>query len=172
MTRRFDSCPIPSQVLGRIVATAASAPSAGKTNGVELLVLESPDRRTLFWDLASDPEWRGNPHESGGLRAAPVIIVPVTDPAAYVERYGRPDKASSTFYGLPAADWPVPYWVVDASFAAMLLLLAAADAGLGALFFHLHRPAESVLAGFDLPTSRVVIGAIALGYPASRPPAN
>jgi nitroreductase len=54
----------------------------------------------------------------------------------------------------------------------MLVLLAADDAGLGALFFRLHAPAQSVLTGLGLPEARVVIGAIALGHPASRPPTN
>jgi nitroreductase len=172
MTRRFDPRPIPRHVLARIVATAASAPSAGKTDGVELLVLESPGRRALFWELASDRVWRENGPESAGLLAAPVIIVPVADPEAYVARYARCDKESSGLHCLPADDWPVPYWTVDASFAAMLVLLAADDAGLGALFFRLHAPAQSVLTGLGLPEARVVIGAIALGHPASRPPTN
>lgn len=170
MTRRFDPRPIPREVLARIVATAASAPSAGKTGGVELLVLEPPARRALFWELASEREWRAHDEESAGLLAAPVIIVPVADPGAYVARYARPDKDSSALHGLPATDWPVPYWVVDASFAAMLILLAAGDCGLGALFFRLHAPAESVLAGLGLPTTRVLIGALAIGHPASYPP--
>ena len=90
MTRRFDPRPIPRNVLARIVATAASAPSAGKTDGVELLVLESPDRRALFWELASDPVWRENSPESAGLLVAPVIIVPVADPVAYVAALRAP----------------------------------------------------------------------------------
>ena len=172
MTRRFDPRPIPRDVLARIVAIAASAPSAGKSGGVELLVLESPDRRALFWELASDRAWRENGPESAGLLAAPVVIVPVADPEAYVARYARCDKESSGLHCLPADDWPVPYWTVDASFAAMLVLLAADDAGLGALFFRLHTPAQSLLTGLGLPENRVVIGAIAVGHPASRPPAN
>ena len=44
-----------------------------------------------------------------------------------------------------AANWPVPYWQIDTAFATMLLLLAAADAGLGALFFGVFRNAERLL---------------------------
>jgi nitroreductase len=172
MTRRFDPRPIPDEALARLVAAGASAPTAGKTSGVELLVLKSPERRALFWDLASDRTWREDGHESAGVLAAPVIIVPVADPAAYVARYARPDKASSGLAGLTAGEWPVPYWVVDASFAAMLVLLAAADAGLGALFFQLHAPSEKVLAGLGLPATRVTIGALAIGHPAASAPAD
>jgi nitroreductase len=172
MTRRFDPDPVPDEVLDRIVTTAGRAPSAGKTRGVELLVLRSSAERALFWELASGREWRAHGPGSAGLLAAPVIIVPVADPDAYVARYAQPDKTSTALSGLGASDWPVPYWIVDASFTAMLLLLAATDEGLGALFFQLHAPAGAVLAGFGLPTTRVLIGALALGRPASRPPAN
>ena len=51
-----------------------------------------------------------------------------------MRRYAEPDKAA-TGLGRSAAAWPVPYWTVDAAFAVMTLLLAAEDAGLGALFF-------------------------------------
>jgi len=166
MARRFDPRPVPRDVLVRVVAIAATAPSAGKTNGVELRVLESPDERARFWELASDREWRACGPKSSGLLAAPVIVVPIADPDAYVARYDRPDKVLSALSGLAASEWPVPYWIVDSSFMAMLVLLAAADAGLGALFFQLHAPAEDVLAGLGVPPTRVAIGAIAIGYPA------
>ena len=153
MTRRFDPSPIPDEALARLVAAGASAPTAGKTSGVELLVLKSPERRALFWDLASDRTWREDGQESAGVLAAPVIIVPVADPDAYVARYA-------------------PYWIVDASFAVMLMLLAAADASLGALFFQLHAPSQTVLAGLGLPATRVTIGALAVGHPAVSTPAD
>ena len=172
MTRRFDPRPIPDEALARLVAAGASAPTAGKTSGVELLVLKSPERRALFWDLASDRTWREDGRESAGVLAAPAIIVPIADPDAYVARYARPDKVSSALAGLVAGEWPVPYWIVDASFAAMLMLLAAADAGLGALFFQLHAPSEKVLAGLGLPATRVTIGALAIGHPAASAPAD
>jgi hypothetical protein len=60
----------------------------------------------------------------------------------------------------------VPYWLVDASFMVMLLLLAAADEGLGALFFRLHRDPGPMLASLGVPSGRQVIGAVALGYEA------
>ena len=46
----------------------------------------------------------------------------------------------------------------------MLLLLAATDEGLGALFFRLHRDPGELLATFGAPAGAEVIGAIALGY--------
>ena len=43
-------------------------------------------------------------------------------------------------------DWAVPYWLVDTSFATMLLLLGAAQEGLGTLFFALQSRPGPLLA--------------------------
>ena len=93
-----------------------------------------------------------------------MIVLPLADPAAYLARYAEVDKARSGLAGLAAADWPVPYWLVDASFSAMLMLLAARDVGLGALFFRLHQDPGPLLAALGVPEGRQVIGALALGY--------
>jgi nitroreductase len=164
MTRRFAARAVEEGLLSKVLEAARFAPAAGATAGVELLVLTDPDRRELFWKLASEQSWRRESKEAPGLLAAPVIIVPVADPAAYVARYGEDDKSASLLAGRAAMNWPVPYWIVDDAFVSMLLLLAAHDAGLGALFFQLHAPQESVLAGLGVPGGRVTIGAIALGH--------
>jgi len=66
----------------------------------------------------------------------------------------------------------VPYWLVDASFSAMLMLLAARDVGLGALFFRLHQDPGPLLAALGVPEGRQVIGALALGYEEQDPEAS
>ena len=75
---------------------------------------------------------------SPGLRRAPVILLAYASAEAYVARYAEPDKAASG-PGAPrasarhdAAEWPVPYWMGDAAFGVMTVLLCAVDAGLGA----------------------------------------
>src|SRR5258706_142807 len=72
-------------------------------------------------------------------------------------RHPRPPHAPAT--------WPVPYWQIDTAFATMLLLLAAADAGLGALFFGVFRNAERLLDVLGAPAGHELIGAVALGRP-------
>ena len=64
----------------------------------------------------------------------------------------------------------MPYWQVDTAFATMLLLLAAQDAGLGALFFGVFRRAEQLLADLGVPPGHDLIGAIALGHPLADEP--
>jgi nitroreductase len=94
---------------------------------------------------------------------APVIILPLANKQAYLDRYAEPDKAAT---GMSDEDrWPVPYWLVDTSFAAMAMLLTAVDAGLGALFFGLDHGEEELLTALGVPGGYTPIGAIALGWP-------
>ena len=164
MTRRFVDRPIPKIALRRILDAASHAPSAGATPGVELRVFEEADDRARFWELASDPAWRASSRPSTSVLRAPVVVLPLADPAAYVARYARQDKATSSLQGLSAEDWPVPYWIVDASFAVMLMLLACEEARLGALFFRLHASQRHVLDALGVAPGIVTIGAVALGY--------
>jgi nitroreductase len=164
MVRSYSEVPVPDEVLERVLDAALHGPSAGFTQGVDLLVLESPTERHQFFELTSDPGFLIDPGAAAGLLRAPVIVVPLSDPGAYLTRYGEPDKARSGLGGLAQEAWPVPYWLVDTSFAVMLALLAATDAGLGALFFRLHRDPGLLLETFGVPEDRQVIGAIALGY--------
>lgn len=170
MVRRFADEAVPRTRLDPVLAAALRAPSAGFAQGVDLLVLESPARRAAFWEAASEPGWRAGGPRAADLLVAPVIVVPIADPDAYLERYGAPDKATSSLAGLDATSWPMPYWLVDAAFATMLVLLAATDAGLGALFFRLHRGEAGVLDALGVPVGRRTIGALALGVPAPGDP--
>ncbi len=160
MVRSFLPDPVPAPVLDRILANAQRAPSAGFSQGWAFLVLEGPEETAVFWDAVSDPEWRAKPTWPGLLNA-PVVIVPLTDEAVYRARYAEPDKATS---GLASSDWPVPYWLVDTSFAALLILLSAVDAGLGALFTGLNHHDQEVMAALGVPPTLAPIGAVILGW--------
>jgi nitroreductase len=165
MTRQFSHDPIPQELLDDLLRAGTRAPSAGFTQGIDLVVLTSDEGRSRFWQVSSDESWRDRDKRAAGLLAAPAIVVPVADPAAYAERYRSEDKATSVLFSRDLEAWPVPYWLVDASYVSMLLLLAATAKGLGALFFQLHAPAESVCLALGIPVGRRLIGAIAIGYP-------
>jgi nitroreductase len=166
MRRAFSPEPLPAEVVEHMLALATRAPSAGFTQAVEWVVLEAEDDRRRFFEAACTAEFLVSPGPMASLLRAPVIVVPVANPADYVARYDEADKAGGTLSGVPAEQWPVAYWTVDAAFGVMLLLLAAEEAGLAALFFRLHRPALGVLAALGAPTDRELIGAVALGWPA------
>src|SRR5579863_7580421 len=89
MTRRFDSTPVPPAVRDRLLSAALRAPSAGSSQGVDLLVLESQASRQAFFQATTDAAWRARPAGSAaGILPAPLVVVPLADPAAYVRRYG------------------------------------------------------------------------------------
>ena len=64
--------------------------------------------------------------------------------------------------------WPVPYWTIDASMSVMTMLLAAEDAGLGALFFGVFRGERELRQRLGIPPGLVLLGAMAIGHPAPR----
>jgi len=100
-----------------------------------------------------------------GLLEAPVILLPFADAKAYVDRYSEPDK-SATGLGVGAEAWPAPYWTIDTAMSIMILLLAAEDAGLGALFFGVFKGERELRQALGVPHGLDLLGALALGYPA------
>jgi nitroreductase len=166
MIRRFSQEAIPAPSLDDVIRAGTRAQSAGFAQGVDLVVLTSETARGQFWDASSDRSWRDRRGSSSGLLAAPAIVIPVADPDAYAARYSAADKSDSLLFSRDAAGWPVPYWLVDAAYSTMLILLAATAHELGSLFFQLHTAEETVCHALGIPDGRRLIGAIALGYPA------
>jgi nitroreductase len=162
MSRAFSSQPVDSELISQIVDLASRAPSAGKTQGWHALIITSSDT-AKFWDDTLAVEKRES-FRWKQLLDAPVIALLFADPLAYVERYSEDDKAH-TGLGAGLEAWPTPYWTVDASFAAMTMLLAAEDAGLGALFFAVFSGEQQLRTRLHIPDAMQLIGAIALGWP-------
>lgn len=163
MVRSFSSRPIPPEVLTQVLDLSCRVPAAGNTQGLDLVVLEG-DETQLYWNT-SLPEEKRATFPWPGLLQAPVLIIPVGSPSAYVERYSEPDKAR-TGLGTSEDAWVVPYWYVDTAFAAMIALLAAVDAGLGALFFGQFEHEPALKHALGIPEDRRPVGTIALGYAA------
>lgn len=164
MTRAFARDPLPDGTIEHLVDLAARAPSAGKTQGWHLVVLEGVATAD-FWDVTLPPDRRAT-FRWQGLLDAPAILLPFADPAAYVARYREPDKAR-TGLGDGVAAWPAPYWTIDASMAVMTLLLAAEDIGLGALFFGVFHDEDALRSRLGVPDGLELLGAVALGRPAA-----
>jgi nitroreductase len=161
MVRRFDPRPLPAEVLGRILESALHAPSAGFSQGLDLVVLQGPEAVGGFWRATIDPQF-GRPYSSAEPAA---IVLVLSDKHAYLDRYAEPDKAG---LGMEVeSGWPLPYWDLDAAMAAMLLLLAAVDEGVGGWFFGVFHGAEALLRDLGVPPGRRLVGAVALGYPAA-----
>lgn len=159
MVRHYLGRPVPADKLERILQAALRAPSAGNTQGISLVVVEQAERRRQLAQLARESEWveRGFPP---WLSTAPVHLIPCLEPALYHQRYQEPDKAAAR----PSQDWEVPYWFVDGGALMMLVLLAAAQEGLGAGFQGAHN-LPGLAQALQLPPGVLPMGLITLGYP-------
>ncbi len=93
MTRAFDDRPIEPGVLDGLVDLAARSPSAGKTQGWSLVVLEGA-QTALFWDTTL-PAVKRDSFRWKRLLSAPVIALPLADSKAYIDRYAEPDKVQT-----------------------------------------------------------------------------
>ena len=135
MVRAFTDAPVDAAAVDGLVDLARRAPSAGNSQGCAFVVLSGPDETARYWDVTLPAERRTS-FRWPGLVAAPVLVVCLVRPDAWVDRYAEPDKGWSD---RDEARWPVPYWYVDAGMAALLVLQTATDAGLGACFFGIPR---------------------------------
>lgn len=169
MRRVFADMTVDPVWLTETLDLARRVPSAGNAQGLEWLVLDTPEATTGYWDITLGERRSGFTHQ--GLLTAPVLIVAVVDPDAYVARYAEDDKAR-TGLGADTDAWPVPYWWVDAGMAIQTLLLAVEDAGMSACFFGLFDHEQAVLAVHGVPAGRRAAGTIALGHrvPGDEPP--
>ena len=170
MVRRFDpDRPVTGPALGEVLYAAQRAPSAGFSQGWDFVVLTEADDRARFWGATRDPELPADTPADGwlaGVSAAPVLVLCLSDPDTYLDRYAEPDKG---WTDRDPARWPVPYWDVDTGMAAMLMLLAAVDQGLGALFFGIPPVRhEEVRRAHGIPDNRRLVGVVALGHELTR----
>lgn len=172
MTRSFSDEPVDPQVVRRVLDLARRAPSAGNSQGWDAVVLEGPAQTTVFWEATTTAEWRRRSRRWPGLAPAPVVVAIFSHPDAYLARYGEADKRASGL-GSGTAAWPVAYWDVDAGMAALLVLLGASEAGLGACFLGNFRGEDDLRRALAVPDDRRYVGAVVLGRPGGDdPPAS
>jgi len=166
MVRRFDpDRPVARAEVEQALYAALRAPSAGFSQGWDFVVLTEQPDRNRFWHATAG----GDGVPDGWLRgvsAAPALVLCLSDPQTYLDRYAEPDKG---WTDRDPARWPVPYWDVDTGMAALMMLLSAVDQGLGALFFGVPVAAhDAVRRAHGIPDNRRIVGAVALGHELAR----
>jgi nitroreductase len=160
MVRSFLRRALPHEAVERLVSNALRAPSAGFSQGWGFLVLEGAEQTERYWQAVGPGDRPSFKWQD--LFNAPLLIVCLSNKAAYLERYAEPDKGQ---VDRSEANWPAPYWDIDTGMAAMLLLLTAVDAGLGALFFGVPpEKIEQLRSTFGIPPELRPIGTVAVGY--------
>lgn len=172
MVRNYDDRPVDPAVVDRAIRNATHAPSAGFSQGWGFLVLDTPADVRRWWSTTVEPEALAAPDRwLTGMMRAPVVIVPCSSKAAYLERYAEKDKAASQRSSPPPVGedrWPVPYWHLDTAMASLLILQTAVDAGLGGCFFGI--PVDKLAAvrsEFAIAEDFDPIGVITLGHRAA-----
>jgi FMN reductase [NAD(P)H] len=169
MVRAYEPDPIPRETLERIVATVRRAPSAGFSQGQRLLVVTDPDRRKAIAAAAGE-EFYVEQGFGAWISGAAALVVVCTREDDYHDRYRQPDKVNEEGEEI---EWPVPYWHADAGAAAMLVLLAAIDEGLGAGVFGIPAPyMERVRDVLNIPDDLAVVEVITLGRAAEGDPSD
>ncbi len=165
MVRNYADRPVDPAIIDRALENATHAPSAGFSQGWAFLRLDTPDDVGRFWEASTDDdapdEWLT------GMMRAPVVILPCSSKAAYLNRYAQPDKG---WTDRDESRWPMPFWHMDAAMASLLILQTATDAGLGACFFGVNPPSEPGLrAEFRIPDEFDPVGVITIGHRADTP---
>ena len=160
MVRSFERRDLPAEVVERILRNAQRAPSAGFSQGWAFLVFAGATQTQRYWDAVGPDDHDAFSWQD--LFNAPLLIVCLSNKSAYLDRYAEPDKG---WTDRSESHWPAPYWDIDTGMAAMLILLSAVDAGLGALFFGVPPEKISLLRSvFGIPPELQPIGTVAIGY--------
>ncbi len=140
--RAFRPETIPPDLLDKLLRSAVRAPSAGNLQAWEFVVVQEPETKRRLAEAAMEQMF---------IAEAPLVIVTCRNLERNARRYG--DRGRH-FYSL-----------IDASFASLMILLAAHNEGLGACFVGAYRDDE-VSRILGLPEHARPVGIIPIGWPA------
>ncbi|MGN2638899.1 nitroreductase family protein [Nocardia takedensis] len=101
MVRRYTTRPLEPEAIQRVVHSVLRAPSAGFAQGWSFLVLTDSADRERFWRFAPV-----RLEQAAAARNAQLIVVPMSNKDAYLDRYTEPDKR---WTDRSETRWPAPY---------------------------------------------------------------
>src|SRR3990172_1664878 len=145
MIRAFRPDPVPDEMVDKLLRNAVRAPSAGHLQPWEFIVVRDAQTKRRLAEAALRQMF---------IAEAPVVIITCRNLERNAWRYG--DRGRH-FYSLS-----------DASFASLMILLTARNAGLGACFVGAYRD-EDVWRILELPEHVRSVGIIGIGWPAGGP---
>ena len=168
MIRSFIKKEIEEEKINQIVHNFFRGPSAGFSQGLELLVLKDQKDIDRYFNCLGTPEERksGIGRKWTKLENAQLILIPIAHKQTYLDRYADPDKG---WTDKSEDRWPVPFWLTDTAMGAMISLLTVVDLNLGAVFVGLFYEKE-IKDEFGIPEEYKPIGAMLIGYPEDKDP--
>jgi nitroreductase len=142
MVRAFRPDPVPEELIQKLLRSAVRAPSAGNLQAWEFIVVQEPETKRRLAEAAVQQMF---------VAEAPVVIVTCRNMERNAGKYGGRGR---DFYNF-----------IDASFASLMILLAAHNEGLGACFVgaYLDNEVSRIL---GLPEHACPLGIIPIGWPA------
>jgi nitroreductase len=143
--RLYQPRPVEEEKIERLLRVAILAPSAGNLQSWEFIVVRDRTTRRRLADAAVYQDFVGQ---------APVVIVTCAN-----------TRRSASKYGSRGANF---YCLLDAALASMLILLTAAEEGLGCCYVGAFNDSE-VARILGLPGYVRPVGLIPVGYPAEEP---
>lgn len=159
MHRAYKKDSFPEETLQQILQTAIHAPSAGFTQGWAFVVVKNDETKRKLALAAGEDFYVGGGH-AHFISGAPIVIVPCGSEARYIERYREPDKVGP----VGEIEFDLPWWLIDAAFASLLIMLAATDQGLGTCFVGAF-DREQVREALGIPREYEPLALMPLGYP-------
>jgi nitroreductase len=164
MVRNYAETPVDPELVELALRNATRAPNAGFSQGWAFLVLDTPADVRRFWEATADDVEHPDRWLAGMMRA-PVVILPCSSKAAYLQRYAEPDKGWSD---RDEARWPKPFWDMDTAMASLLILQTATDHGLASCFIGVPPDRDAaVRAAFGIPDDFDPVGVVTIGHPAA-----
>lgn len=163
MIRSFTADPIPEEKIKIIIDNFFRGPSAGFSQGIELLVLKERKDIERYFDCLGPKEERnkGIMAKWSKMENAKLILIPISHKKTYLERYAQSDKG---WTDKSESHWPVPFWLTDTAMASMIALLTIVDLDLGAVFVGLSEE-QAIRKEFNIPEEFKPIGAMIIGNP-------
>src|SRR2546428_13762493 len=120
----FKAEAIPENVLTTVLEDAIHVPSAGFTQDFDLIVVKNAVTRKRLARAARESEYlKLGMSKSNFISTAPVIVVPCANTKRDEDKYGKGEHSRR-----------LPWWLIDAGFASLALILSAFQHGLAASF--------------------------------------
>jgi len=151
----FKARPIPEKVLTTVLGDAIHVPSAGFTQDFDFIVVKNPLTKKQLAEASHESEYlKLGMSKSDFISTAPVIVVPCANKKRYEDKYGTAEDGRR-----------LPWWLIDAGFASLALILSAFEHGLVASFLGALDD-EQVAGILNLPEDHSVIplAIIPIGY--------